>query len=146
MHEIDWKRYAPLFTPGEFACKCGCGIVHVHPEFIERLYQARLIARKLVRHKYHDIGMGDMPFVINSGCRCPAHNASPSVRGARESAHITTSEKPGYAADIVATTGPRRFVIVESLLQAGFERIQPRPDLGIVHSDNDPDKLRPWMG
>ena len=145
MHEIDWKRYSPLLTPAELACKCGCGIVHVHPEFLERLYQARLIARRLVRTKY-DIGLSDMPFSITSGCRCPKHNASPDVRGARESAHITTTEKPCYATDLVATTGARRFVIVESLIEAGFERIQPRPKLGIVHVDNDPGKVRPWMG
>lgn len=142
---VDWKRYTPIFTPEEFACRCGCGIVHVHPEFIARLYQARMIARRLVQAKY-DIGLADLPFVINSGCRCPKHNASPEVGGARESAHITTLEKPCYAADIIATTGQRRFIIIESLMEAGFERIQPVPAKGIIHTDNDPDKLRPWMG
>ncbi len=141
--EIDWSAYAPLFTEDEFACKCGCGIANVDPSFLTMLYEARQFARWLVNNK-HDIGRQDIPFVISSGCRCPTHNARET--GARQSAHITTPDKPGYAADIVAATGAQRFVIVEALILAGFRRIQPVPAKNIIHCDADPHKVVPWMG
>lgn len=145
MSNVDWSKYAPIFRPEEFACKCGCGIVHVDPVFLERLWSARMFARRLVQGEFRaKLKMADFPFSITSACRCPKHNAN-QPGSAADSAHVTTSERPCYAADIAASTGPRRYILVRSLMQAGFERLQPRVSKGFVHVDDDPSKLRPWF-
>lgn len=73
------------FGRAEFACKCGCGFGlkdgDVSPALVAGLQALRNI-----------VG----PVSILSGCRCPVHNASPSVRGAANSRHLK-----GDAADIL---------------------------------------------
>jgi hypothetical protein len=90
--------------------------------FIIRLQAARTIA--------------GIPFIINSGCRCPAHNEA--VGGKSDSWHLT-----GEAADI--STDPNRLrkygvlatkaeivgLIIPALLKVGFKRI------GIYFDDDD---------
>jgi hypothetical protein len=127
---MDWKKYVPYFKPSEFACKCGCGTLNIHPEFMERLLLARKIA--------------DTPFVITSGCRCPSHNAA--VGGVLTSSHIATKTAPSYACDILVWHGDQRYRIVSALMSAGFERIQSAPARGYLHCDCDPGKARPWFG
>ena len=66
------------FSRSEFACKCGCGFDTVDVELAKVL--------EYVRDYY------GVPIVINSGCRCPAHNDS--VGGSSSSQHLL-----GKAAD-----------------------------------------------
>jgi uncharacterized protein YcbK (DUF882 family) len=104
------------FNLNEFSCPC-CGGNNIQAEFVERLQRARTKAR--------------IPFKINSGWRCPAHNKE--TKGEAQSSHMS-----GWAADIACETSGVRFTILESLRRAGFTR------LGIgksfIHADCDPDK------
>lgn len=105
------------FKREEFACKCGCGTNEIEPALISKLDKAREIA--------------GVPFKINSGYRCPAHNAEEG--GVSASAHTS-----GWASDIAAVDSRQRWKILEALVQGGFTR------LGIgktfIHADIDPNK------
>jgi uncharacterized protein YcbK (DUF882 family) len=68
------------FDRSEFACECGCGYDTVDAELLEVL----TIVREHFAH----------PVSINSGCRCPSHNAA--IKGSPRSQH-----QYGRAADIV---------------------------------------------
>lgn len=72
-----------------------------------------------------------VPFVINSGYRCPKHNAE--IGGVDDSSHVW-----GVAADIAARTSDQRFHILRGLLLAGFRRIGFGD--GFLHADTDEDK------
>ena len=76
---INWNKYQQFFKPHEFECRCGCGLLNVELELIERLMIARDRAK--------------FPFVITSGSRCIQHNYN--VGGHKNSAHLT-----GHACDI----------------------------------------------
>ena len=69
----DFNRY-------EFSCQCGCGFNTVDVELI--------IVVQDVRDYF------GQPVRINSGCRCPKHNAA--IGGSKNSQHLF-----GKAADIV---------------------------------------------
>lgn len=71
--------YSPNFKLSEFACKCGCGKVLVHPILIERL-------QRIATHF-------SKPVYINSGYRCSSHDIA--VGGNGLGAHTM-----GIAADI----------------------------------------------
>jgi len=70
-------------------------------------------------------------FTINSGFRTKSHNAY--VGGKDNSSH-----QYGYAADIHCTDSRSRYIIIDALTQAGFNRF----GIGntFIHVDNDPDK------
>ena len=72
-----------------------------------------------------------IPFKITSGYRTEVHNAK--VGGVSNSSHLR-----GYAADIAVSGGGERWVIIDSLIKAGFNRIGVAK--GFIHVDNDPDK------
>ena len=107
------------FQPSEFVCKCGCGggASRMSSGLLDRLDAAREAA--------------GIPFVINSGFRCPAHNRA--VGGVPDSAHAR-----GYAVDISCVNSHSRFVMLRALLDAGFRRIELAPTW--LHVDCDPDK------
>lgn len=110
------------FQSSEFACPCGCcdgGTGRMSPALLERLDAARDSA--------------GLPFVINSGYRCPGHNRA--VGGVADSAHTR-----GYAADIRCADSSTRFVLLRALLEVGFRRIELAPTW--IHVDCDPDKPR----
>jgi uncharacterized protein YcbK (DUF882 family) len=69
----------PNFTRDEFACGCGCGFDDVDPLIVTTLQRLRDEVQR--------------PVVVNSGCRCKAHNAA--VNGGKSSQHLK-----GKAADI----------------------------------------------
>ena len=73
------------FNRSEFACSCGCGFDTVDIELIKLLESIRTHFGKAVN--------------INSGCRCPEHNA-------REGGVKTSQHLLGRAADIFIMTVP----------------------------------------
>lgn len=75
--------------------------------------------------------LAEIPFIVNSGYRCPAHNAH--VGGTSTSSHLK-----GLAADIRATTSSQRFAMLSALLEVGFKRI----GIGktFIHIDRDKSK------
>lgn len=106
-----------FFKPSEMACKCGCGGTINDNE----LYTYLDIARDFA----------DIPFVINSGYRCEAHNKA--VGGKPTSSHTK-----GLAVDIKATTSTQRAKILHGLVLAGFTRIGIAKSF--IHADLDTDK------
>lgn len=99
------------FTIDEFNCKC-CGQNKMEEGFLERLDTAR--------------GVANIPFGINSGYRCPTHNAA---IGSKSENHPS-----GRAADIRCLSGWERIRIIRALLQTGFNRIGVHPQF--IHVDN----------
>ena len=108
------------FTPDEF--DCNCGNCEVRGDAMDEGFLAMLDAAR--EH-------AGIPFVINRGVSCEAHNIK--VGGSETSSHLT-----GTAVDIAATTSRQRFLILDGLLSAGISRI------GIgetyIHADNDAEK------
>ncbi len=70
-------------------------------------------------------------FKITSGYRSPAHNAK--VGGVPSSSHTI-----GRAVDIYAPTSRQKYIIINALLQAGFNRIGVAKNF--IHVDDDPSK------
>jgi uncharacterized protein YcbK (DUF882 family) len=106
---------AKYFKQHEFECKCGCGFDHVNPELVYKLDRARSMAK--------------IPFIVNSGCRCPEHNTKEN--GSKNSAHMD-----GDAADIRVHNDHERAKMLIALVLAGFERIGIRKDF--IHVDVRP--------
>lgn len=78
-----------------------------------------------------------IPFIITSGYRSPEHNEK--VGGKLKTASSKgSSHMYGFAVDIAVKNGSERFIILESLLKAGFSRAGVAN--GFIHADNDPDK------
>ena len=71
-----------------------------------------------------------VPFKINSGFRTEEHNES--VGGKPNSAHTR-----GYAVDIHVQGNRHRMLILNALVQVGFNRIGIAKTF--IHADNDPD-------
>lgn len=88
-----------------------------------KLMNEAFIARLEIARKEAKI-----PFVITSGYRTPAHNKK--VNGTKGSAHLF-----GLAADISCHLSTHRYIIVTSLLKAGFTRIGIYPTY--IHVDLD---------
>lgn len=82
-------RLSEHFDSSEFACHCGCDYKSYGAEISPRLIQVL----ERIRHY-----LGDIPLEINSGVRCPAHNAN--VGGVYNSRHVI-----GDAADIALPEG-----------------------------------------
>jgi uncharacterized protein YcbK (DUF882 family) len=106
------------FKQEEFACKCGCGYDAISPLLAERLDAAR--------------EMAGVPFIVNSGCRCPKHNKA--VGGVDDSSHTL-----GLATDIHLTPGYSNRII--EACRANFDRI----GIGatFIHVDVDESKPSP---
>jgi uncharacterized protein YcbK (DUF882 family) len=109
----------PYFKPKEFDSRDdpGSGEREMREDFIKRLTDARAIA--------------GIPFVITSGFRTAAHNKK--VGGVPNSAH-----RKGCAADIACNTDGARWIIVDALIRAGFNRIGIAKNF--IHVDNDQGK------
>ena len=90
------------FSRAEFQCP-DCGRVYVSPHLIDLLERAREEFER--------------PIVINSGFRCPAHNAA--IGGRPQSAHLT-----GEAADIRCLDPRTRMQLVRIFLELGCRRIE----------------------
>lgn len=104
---METGRLNKYFHSDEFVCKCGCGIFNLDPDFLKWLTEARRIA--------------DVPFIINSGCRCPSHNYI--VGGATLSPHLTTEAIKARGADVKAETVVIMSAILRGALMAGIQGI-----------------------
>lgn len=102
------------FNDDEFACKCGCKLMNIDSTFKGMLNVARHFAT--------------VPFIINSGTRCEAHNKA--VGGKHSSSHLK-----GLAVDIKCNTSHDRHTILTALRQSGFTRIGIDKDF--IHVDMD---------
>jgi hypothetical protein len=109
---VKWFNYAEFDSPDD----PGSGH-NMDADFLEMLDEARSRA--------------GIPFVITSGFRTDEHNAE--LGGANDSSHLK-----GCAADIFAYTSRDRFLILTSLLEAGFDRIGIGEDF--IHVDSDWEK------
>lgn len=114
----------PNFTSSEFDSPDlkGSG-ENMEDEFMELLQEARTIA--------------DIPFRITSGFRTQAYHDDLGRRGYKTS-KSRSAHQDGYAADIACTNSQTRWLIINSLLLAGFNRI----GIGstFLHVDNGPKK------
>lgn len=91
--------------------------INMDVEFLNKLAAARKAAA--------------VSFKITSGYRTPKHNEK--VGGVPSSSHTK-----GHACDIYAPTSRQKFLIINSLLQAGFNRIGVAKNF--IHVDDDPSK------
>jgi uncharacterized protein YcbK (DUF882 family) len=112
------------FTIDEFDCKCGCGFNNIKKHFLLRLDNARKIA--------------ELPFIINSGCRCIDHNKN--INGVVNSSHLY-----GIAADIKTKNNIERYKIVQSLIDVGFFRIGIANNFIHVDEDLSKSKYTMWV-
>ncbi|MNX96328.1 Zinc D-Ala-D-Ala carboxypeptidase precursor [compost metagenome] len=83
-------QLSPNFSLSEFRCRCGCG-GESKPEILANLKKVAAMLEKVRQ------ACGGKALVINSGYRCPKHNAN--VGGAKASLHLT-----GQAADVTCAT------------------------------------------
>jgi len=120
---MEAGRINNFFHTDEFKCKCGCGIVNLDTDFLNWLTAARRIA--------------DVPFIINSGCRCPAHNKAEG--GTESSAHITTDVIRARGADIEAKTVEVVIAILFGAFTVGIHGIAL--GVGFVHLDTKNRKM-----
>lgn len=97
--------------------------------FMQRLQAARDIARELCR----ELEIDEVKFVINSGSRDEERNRQ--VGGEPDSSHLY-----GCACDIKALSSRERFIIVKSLILAGFTRLGVYASF--IHVDNDFEKVQ----
>lgn len=120
--EHEWREF-PNFSRSEFD--------HGGPEmsyvFLSQLQTAREFSRSIS----DKIKNPEVRFIITSGSRSIERNRQ--VGGTPDSAHLS-----GCACDIKAFTSRERFIIVKSLMLAGFSRIGIYDTF--IHVDNDPDK------
>ncbi len=73
----------------------------------------------------------NIPFKLTSAYRCKDHNEA--VGGVESSAHTT-----GHAVDILARGSREKYIIIEALKRAGFNRLGV--NARFIHVDNDPTK------
>jgi zinc D-Ala-D-Ala carboxypeptidase len=71
------------------------------------------------------------PFIVTSGVRTVQHNKA--VNGSPRSSHLL-----GWAADLKVVSTRKRFLMMEALLDAGFNRFGIGKDY--IHVDMDPNK------
>lgn len=116
---IDWKKIKH-FKKEEFTCKCGCGSNNISSTLVLMLEDSRELA--------------NVPFKINSACRCETHNKK--IGGVKDSSHVK-----GLAVDISIPSDGARFAILSALLNVGFLRVLIYPTF--IHVDLDFDKSNP---
>lgn len=101
------------FTVEEEWCPC-CHSGGLLPDFRDKLNKARELA--------------GIPFALNSAFRCTEHNKD--VGGSCTSSHLV-----GCAVDIKCTDSRSRWLIVQALIAAGFNRIGIAKTF--IHVDDD---------
>ena len=86
-----------FFPDDELVCKCGCGLLRLHPGFGEELVQLRQVF--------------DRAMVLTSACRCSAHNAA--IPGHSRSLHVADApmhpgQQGALAVDVATPDGDYR--------------------------------------
>lgn len=114
-----------FFDLSEFGCPC-CGKNNMQDDFLAKLVCAR--------------GIAQVPFIINSGCRCKAHNKSEDVKGSVTSSHLL-----GCAVDIHVKNSRARRFILSGLILAGFHRIGIGKTFIHVDTDSGKDANVIWL-
>jgi uncharacterized protein YcbK (DUF882 family) len=110
------KYFTKKGDPKLFSCSCGECNAKPSPRLLFLLQEAR---------KYAGI-----PFMINSGPRCPEHNA-------KEGGSVTSEHITGEAADIRCLNSMDRFTMIQAALHVGFTRVGISKDfihLGVRNS------------
>ncbi|MBO6782246.1 MAG: DUF882 domain-containing protein [Alphaproteobacteria bacterium] len=128
----EWNpRSTPSFTRREMTCRCGCGRADMDGNFMDFLQAVR--ARTGPMH-------------VNSGYRCPAHNARVSATGAN-GPHTT-----GRAADIRCSGAFAHRLVREAVIlgATGIGVAQQGPhESRFVHIDTltpaEATGCRPWI-
>lgn len=110
----DLWDYVTHFTRVEFGFANG---VEPNADLVLKLERAREIAQ--------------VPFIITSGIRSDEHNAM--VGGSPGSSHLT-----GHAVDIYCESSRHRMIMLDALIEVGFDRIGIGRDF--IHVDNDRSK------
>lgn len=108
------------FKSKEFKCPC-CGLEKMSQLAVNQLEYARSLA--------------NVPFIILSGTRCENHNKK--VGGVGTSSHVPWYGE-SYAVDIRVKESMKRFLILSSLVRAGFNRIGIGKNY--IHADCDASK------
>ena len=80
--------------------------------------------------------IADIPFAINSGYRTKEHNIAIYKKLGKKP--IESSHLKGVACDIACSDSRARFIIIQSLLEAGFTRIGIANNF--IHVDSDCEK------
>ena len=96
------------FQEEPFGCRDKCGLNAFDPALRDILNRGR---EKFGR-----------PLVINSGCRCAAHNAA--VGGARRSAHLVGPDNLCHAADIKCLSDITRAILHKIFYDLGIRRFE----------------------
>ncbi len=96
------KYITKNFLRAEFDCKCGCGKNNISTRLVNQLQRSRDILGESI--------------IITSGCRCEKWNVK--AGGSPTSAHLS-----GLASDVNVVNSQGRYLLVCSLLNAGFQRI-----------------------
>lgn len=109
----DWWDEIEYFTPGEFACKCGCGACEMKEAVVR-------VADRVRKHF-------DSPARVSSGRRCKTHNAA--VGGVSNSRHLE-----GKAIDF-AITGKSASQVLSYVKQQPEIRYAYAIDGSYVHMD-----------
>ena len=105
------------FVIEEFVCKCGCGLGKGKDDALPAVI---IIALDTIRARIK------MPLIVNSGWRCPEHNARSG--GVKTSKHLD-----GYAVDVSAQN--YQVLLRESLKIAGEHNLKTIPynDRKFIH-------------
>lgn len=115
------------FKHSEFNCNCGgedCKGEKMNYAFLDKLDSAR--------------GLAEIPFKITSGFRCKEYNEDlirRNFKASRSSSHLK-----GLASDISVKDSKSRFIVINSLLLAGFTRIGIADTF--IHVDLDLEKTQ----
>jgi zinc D-Ala-D-Ala carboxypeptidase len=112
------------YFENETACPC-CGLDNPDPDLMRKLNYTREILNR--------------PVKLTSVCRCEKHNAD--IGGVKNSAHLTSKEITGKAADIYCKNSDEKLDVVSAAIIAGFKRIIVyRTKYSLVHVDIDSTK------
>lgn len=119
---INHIKVSRNFYLDEFACKCGCNCVQLHPKLLSTIQKVRACFQK--------------PVIITSAYRCPKHNEK--VGGVKNSYHTQ-----GKAVDFwVAGISVKKLVEVADW--CGFTGIGEYKGRHFIHCDIRPKKAR-WV-
>ena len=118
------SKLSRYFTVEEMRCKCGCGYCDPAPLLLSMLDTARQLYGK--------------PIYLTSACRCKLHNAL-------SGGSATSSHMDGMAVDIRCSNDADRFLLLEALWTAGFQRIGVRKDFIHVDIDHRKNAERLWL-